>query len=181
MAIKIENKSSVKLNEKKLLRHIHAVLASVPDAHLRGITTIVLVDQIQDPNINPSMRDELPGLYHPKIAGSPIWLEIALKTLLHDRSFMKRLLRRLSFKSNVTTTLLSLIGQHYHLTLSHGVKRSHAEQAVAAYVEKHLTVFVNSQKSLRYRLLRVLRPTLEKLARKLRKRYLSEIKKRRGH
>lgn len=176
MAIKVENKSSIKLNEKKLLNHIHTVLTSVPSAHLRGIASIVLVDRIEDPNINPSLRNELPGLYHPRIAGSPIWLEIAVQTLRHDHSLIKRLFRRMSFKSNVTTTLLSLIGQHYYLTLSHGVKRSQVEQAVAAYVDKHVTVFVNSQKSLRYRILRILRPTLEKLTRKLRNRYLSELK-----
>jgi len=177
MAIKVENKSTVKIRVEKLTNHINSVLESVPQAHLRGISKIILVDRIEEPRLDPAQRSELPGLYHPKMPGSPPWLEIALLTLRTDTTWYKRLGRRLGFKANVTTTLLSLIAQHYYLTLSHGVKRSQVEPAVRAYVEKQLTVFAGSRKGIRAALLRPFRPPLEKLARWLRKRYQEELKK----
>jgi hypothetical protein len=71
MAIKIENKSTVNLNVEKLISHINSVLDTVPQAHTRGISKIILVDSIQEPRLNPAQRAELPGLYHPKMPGSP--------------------------------------------------------------------------------------------------------------
>jgi DNA anti-recombination protein RmuC len=94
-----------------------------------------------------------------------------------ETTWYKRLGRRLAFKTNVTATLLSLIAQHYYLTLSHGVKRSQTEPAVRAYVEKQLAVFAESQRGLRATLLKPFKPTLEKFARWLRKRYQQELKK----
>ena len=177
MAIKIDNTSTVKLNIEKLIKHMNSVLESVPQAHLRGITKIVLVDRIEEPRLDPAQRAELPGLYHPKLPGSPAWLEVALLTLRSDTSWIKQLGRRLTFKTNVTATLLSLIGQHYYLTLSHGIKKSQYESAVRSYVEKQFAVYAESRKGLRFLLLKPFKPYLEKLGKWLRKRYEMELKK----
>jgi hypothetical protein len=177
MAIKIENKSTVNLNLDKLTHHINAVLDTVPPAHVRGISKIILVDRVEEPLLDPAQRVELPGLYHPKLPGSLPWLEIALLTLRTDTTWYKHLGRRLGFKANVTTTLLSLVAQHYYLTLSHGVKRSQIEPAVRTYVEKQLTVYAQSRKGIRATLLKPLRPVLERCGRWLQKRYREELKK----
>jgi hypothetical protein len=177
MAIKIENKSTIKLNFDKLTHHINSVLDTVPPAHLRGISKIILVDRVEEPRLDPAQRAELPGLYHPKMPGSLPWLEMALLTLRTDTTWYKRLGRRLGFKANVTTTLLSLVAQHYYLTLSHGVKRSQIEPAIRAYVEKQVTVYAQSRKGIRAALLKPLRPVLERFGRWLQKRYREELKK----
>jgi hypothetical protein len=81
----------------------------------------------------------------------------------------------MSFKPNLTATLLSLIGQHYYLTLSHGIKRSQIEPVVKAYIEKQMAMFANSQKGLRYQIFRPFRPVIEKLGRWLKNKYAAEI------
>lgn len=177
MTIKIENKSTIKLNLDKLTHHINSVLDTLPKAHLRGISKIILVDRIEEPRLDPTMRAQLPGLYHPKMPGSLPWLEIALSTLRTDTTWYKRLGRRLSFNANVTTTLLSLVAQHYYLTLSHGVKKDQIEPAIRAYVERQLAVYARSRKGFVATLLKPLRPLLERLGRWLQKRYREELKK----
>jgi hypothetical protein len=177
MAIKIDNTATVNLNIEKLMKHINSILESVPQAHLRGISKIVIVDRIEEPRLDPTQRAELPGLYHPKLPGSPAWMEVALLPLRSDSSWIKRLGRRLTFKTNVTATLLSLIGQHYYLTLSHGIKKSQYESAVRNYVEKQFAVYTESKRGFRYFLLKPFKPYLEKLGKWLRKRYEMELKK----
>jgi hypothetical protein len=177
MAVKIENKSTVNLSFEKLTKHLNSVLETVPQAHLRGISKIILVDRIEDPWLDPVQRAELPGLYHPKSPNSPSWLEIAVETLRSDHTWYKRLGRRVAFKANLTTTLFSLIAQHYFLTLSHGVKRSQFEPAVRGYVEKQLAIYSESRKGLRATLLKPFRPALERFAKWLQKRYQEELKK----
>lgn len=176
MDIKIENKSTAKLNLDKIINHINSVLETVPPAHLRGISKILLVDRLEDPRLDAAQRAEVPGLYHPRLPGSPPWLEIALETLRSDTTWYKRWGRRLTFKANLTATLLSLIGQHYYLTLSHGVRKTQYEAAVRSYVERQMTAYAESRRGIRAALLKPFKPVLDRLARWLRKRYLQEMK-----
>ncbi len=176
MAIKIENQATVKLNAVKLQKHLEEVLGVVPAEHVRGLTKLVIVDQIQEPRLDPKQRAELPGLYHPKMPGSSPWMEIALQPLLPRTSFWKRIGARMSFKPNVTGTLLSLVGQHYHMTLAHGVKKGQYEQAVRTYVEKQFSEFNRRRGGWRAKLFRPIQPTLEKWAKKLRKKYEQEAR-----
>ena len=175
MTIKIETKTSVKTNIENLKKHINNVLSTVPQSHLRGLTRIMLVDRIDEPRLDASQRAQLPGLYHPKIPNSQPWIELALFTLLDETTWFKRMGRKLAFRANITTTLLSLVAQHYYLTLSHGIKRSQIESAVKAYVEKQMNIFAQSQKGLRVTLLKPFRPILEKLAKWVRKRYQHRV------
>jgi hypothetical protein len=181
MILKLENKTTVKINPDKLTRHINSVIESVPREHLRGLNKLVLVDYINDSRIDAKQRSELPGLYHPKMPGSPqAWLEIALCPLKPEGSLWKRLSSRLALKANVTTALLSLIGQHYYLTLSHGVRKTQYEQAVKSYVDKQLTAYGRTRKGFRAWLFRPLQPALEKLARWLRKKQEEQLKDQQG-
>lgn len=178
MGLKIENKATVRFNEQKLIKHLNSVLDTLPREHLRGINKLVLVDYVNDPRVDAKLRRELPGLYHPKLPGSPqAWIEIALAPLRPDASFWKRISASLAFKANVTTTLLSLVGQHYCMTLSHGIRKDQYEQAVRSYVERQLSLYARSQKGFRAWLFRPLQPMLERLARWLRKKQREHMKK----
>ncbi|MBI4470529.1 MAG: hypothetical protein HY650_14535 [Acidobacteria bacterium] len=177
MPLKIENQITLKINFEKLQRHLEAVLEVIPPEHTRGLTKLVVVDQIQEPRLDAKQRAELPGLYHPRMPGSAPWLEVALLPLLPKDSFWKRISGRLSFKPNVTGVMLSLIGQHYHMTLGHGVKKSQYEQAVRAYVEKQFAEFNRRRGGWRAKLFRPFQPYLEKWAKALRKRYDQEARK----
>jgi hypothetical protein len=164
--MKIENRATIKLNYSKLIAHLNSVLEIIPREHLRGVSKLVLVDYVTDSRLNPQMRRELPGLYHPKMPGSPqAWMEIALKPLTPEGSFWKRLSARLALRANVTATLLSLIAQHYYVTLSHGVRKEQYEQAVRSYVDRHLALYARTRTGLRARLIRPFLPWLERLAR----------------
>lgn len=177
MPLKIENQNTLNINFAKLQKHLEAVLEVIPPEHTRGLTKIVVVDQIGEPRLDPKQRAELPGLYHPKMPGSAPWLEIALRPLLPKESFWKRIGGRLSFKPNVTGVMLSLIGQHYHLTLVHGVKKGQYEQAVRAYVEKQFAEYNRRRGGWRAKLFKPIQPLLEKWAKKLKKRYDEEARK----
>lgn len=180
MGLKIENHATVKLNYQKLMAHIQEVLETVPREHLRGVSKLVLVDYVSDRRLDLAKRQELPGLYHPKMPGSPqAWLEIALRPLAPEQgSLWKRLSARLAMKANVTATLLSLIAQHYCLTLSHGVKKEQYEQAVRSYVERQLSLYARTRKGLRARLIRPFLPALERLASWLQKKHRQHLHRR---
>ncbi|GBC82636.1 hypothetical protein HRbin10_01764 [bacterium HR10] len=181
MTLKIESRTTVRLNLQKLTEHIHSVLETIPREHLRGVSKLVLVDYVTDSRLDPQTRRELPGLYHPRMPGSPhAWLEIALKPLTPEGSFWKRLSARLALKANVTATLLSLIAQHYYLTLSHGVRKGQYEQAIRSYVDRQLSIYARTRKGWRARLIRPFLPWLEKLARWLQKKYHQQARQRRA-
>jgi hypothetical protein len=177
MALKIENKSTIRINPEKLVKHIRSIIEALPGEHIRGLGRLIIVDYISEPKLDVKQRDELPGLYHPKLPGSPqAWLEIALSPIrAENRGLWERLKGRLAFKANVTATVISLIGQHYYMTLSHGVRKTQYEQAVRNYVEKQLTAYSRSRRGLLPWLMRPIRPYLEKLAKWLAKRYEREL------
>ena len=90
---------------------------------------------------------------------------------------MKRILPKLSFKANLAAILISLVGQHYYLTLRHSVKRGQLEPAVRAYTDKYLKIWHESQNSRRARLLKPLQPMFERWGRELQKKAAAEKKK----
>ncbi|HTG92127.1 MAG TPA: hypothetical protein VL866_06050, partial [Pyrinomonadaceae bacterium] len=139
MAIRIENQYEGNL-PKNALQQIEEAFDSLPREHTRGLERIRLVPFISDPRIRgPFQATELPGLYHPRQGPKGPWLEIAVNVLLSpDKPFIKRIIPRMSFKSNIVALVFSLVGQHYHLTLRHSLKKTQLEPAIRAYTEKQM-------------------------------------------
>ncbi|MEK6324026.1 MAG: hypothetical protein AABN33_20480 [Acidobacteriota bacterium] len=175
MNVKIEVLSSK--SNKNLNRNVEKVLEVVPQEHLRGLSKIVLVDTIMEPRLSASQRASLPALYHPKMGGQSAWAEVSMSVLAPKEKFPKRLLTKLALKSNLAQVVLSLVAQHYQLTLSKGVKKTLLEPAIKSYVERHFEKWREQQGGLRVRLLKPFKPQLDRLARKLAKRYKAELAK----
>ena len=142
MAIRIENQYEGNL-PKGSVETVEDAFNSLPREHTRGIERIRLVPYISDPRIKGSFRaTELPGLYHPRQGPKGPWLEVAINVLLPaDKPFHKRIVPRLSFKSNLVALVISLVGQHYHLTLRHSLKKTQLEPAIRSYTEKQLKLW----------------------------------------
>ena len=87
-----------------------------------------------------------------------------------DKPFHKKIIPRLSFKSNLVALVFSLVGQHYHLTLKHSLKKTQLEPAVRAYTEKQLKAWNEKKHSFRAKLFKPLQPTFERWAKSLQKR-----------
>ena len=103
MAIRIENQYDGTL-PKGTQEQIETAFDSLPREHTRGIERIRLVPFITDPRIKGTafQATELPGLYHPRQGTKGAWLEIAVNVLLPaDKPFHKRIIPRISFKSNL--------------------------------------------------------------------------------
>ena len=178
MAIRIENQYEGPL-PKGTLQQIEDAFESLPREHTRGIERIRLVPFINDPRIRGQFQaSELPGLYHPRQGPKGAWLELAVNVLLTpDKPFHKRIIPRMSFKSNIVALVFSLIGQHYHFTLKHSLKKTQLEPAVRQYTEKQLKAWNERKHSFRARLFRPLQPTFERWAKSLQKRAAAEKKK----
>ena len=178
MAIKVENQSERKL-PKDSVGSIEAAFDSLPREHTRGLERIRIVDFISDPRLkNTFQASELPGLYHPRQGPKGAWLEIAVGELLPaDKPVHKRIVPRLSFKGNLAATIFSLVGQHYHFTLKHSLKKTQLEPAIRAYTEKHLKAWNEKKHTFRARLFKPIQPTLERWAKGLQKRAAAEKKK----
>ena len=175
MNVKVEVLSEAPI--KDLYSKVERVLDVVPAEHLRGFSKIVLVDTITEPRLTAMQRASLPALYHPRMAGQSAWAEVSLNVLAPKEKFPKRLLTRLALKSNIAQVVLSLVAQHYHLTLSKGVKKTQLEPAVKSYVEKHFDKWREKEGGLRVRLLKPFKPYLDKFAKKLAKKYKQELAK----
>lgn len=178
MAIRIENQCERKL-PRDTTSLIEKALDSLPREHTRGIERVRLVESISEPRIRATVQaSDLPGLYHPRQGAKGPWLELAIGVLLPtDKPIHKRIIPRLSFKGNVTAVLFSLVGQHYHLTLRHSVKKTQIEPAVRLYTEKQLKAWNEKQHTIRARLFKPLQPTLERWGKTLQKRAAAERKK----
>jgi hypothetical protein len=178
VAIKIENQYEGKL-PKNTVELIEKALDSLPREHTRGIERVRLVEFISEPRLKaPVQASELPGLYHPRQGTKGSWLEIAAGVLLPgNKPIHKRIIPRLSFKGNIAAIVFSLVGQHYHLTLRHSVKRTQVESAVRLYTEKQLKAWNEKQHSLRARLFKPIQPTLERWGKSLQKKAAAEKKK----
>lgn len=175
MNVKIEIASTNSI--KNLNLNVERVLEVVPQEHLRGLSKIVLVDTIMEPRLSAAQRSTLPALYHPKMGGQSAWAEVSMNVLAPKEKFPKRLLTKLALKSNLAQVVLSLIAQHYQLTLSKGVKKTLLEPAIKSYVERHFEKWREQQGGLRVRLLKPFKPQLDKLAKRLAKRYKAELAK----
>jgi hypothetical protein len=178
VAIKIEVQTERKL-PKGTLTHIESAFDSLPREHTRGLERIRLVDYIAEPRLKGTVQlSELPGLYHPRQGQVGAWLELALGVLLPaNKPFHKRIIPRMSFKGNLAALVFSLVGQHYHLTLRHSLKKTQLEPAVRTYTEKHLRAWNEAKHTFRARLFKPIQPTLERWARGLQKRAVAEKKK----
>jgi hypothetical protein len=178
MAIRIENQYEGAL-PKGALEQIETAFDSLPREHTRGIERIRLVPFITEPRLKGQFQaTELPGLYHPRQGPKGAWLEIAVNVLLpSDKPFHKKIIPRLSFKSNLVALVFSLVAQHYHLTLKHSMKKTQLEPAVRAYTEKQLKAWNEKKHSFRAKLFKPLQPTFERWAKSLQKRAAAEKKR----
>ncbi len=180
--IKIENQASIALpkNTEELIRQI---LAYLPLEHQRGLERIRLVDFINNAQLKNSpvpIKGDLPGLYHPKIQNKNAWIEIALGALLQPtENFGKRWMAKSAFKSNLAGLLFSLVGQHYHLTLRHSVKRESLEPQIRQYAQKNLKTWSEKQSetSKRAKFFKPFRPYIERWAKWLNKKAAEAQKK----
>src|SRR5713101_6815689 len=178
MPVRVENQYEGKLPRNTLL-NVESALASVPREHLRGIERLRIVSVITEPRAKVAAKGtELPALYHPRQGVQGAWFEVAITPLMSaDKPFHKRIIPRLSFKGNLAAIIFSLVGQHYHMTLRHSLKKTQLEPAVRIYTEKQLKAWNEKQHNLRARLFRPLQPTLERWAKGLQKRATAEKKK----
>lgn len=170
MPVKIDVQSQARL-PRKTVPKLNALLASLPNEHLLGLERIVLVDQIIDPRIQRAQRSSLPGLYHPRQGPQRAWIEINVSALLgSEGGLIKRLVPRVAFYNNLAAIAVSLVGQHYYLSLRHSIKKGSLEGAIRTYTIKHMQAFNESQHKFRARIFRPLQPTLERWARTLKQR-----------
>jgi hypothetical protein len=178
MAIRIENQYEGSL-PKGTVEQVEEAFESLPREHTRGLERIRLVPFISDPRIRGQFQaSELPGLYHPRQGPKGAWLEIAVNVLLpSDKPFHKRIIPRLSFKSNLAALVFSLVGQHYHFTLKHSLKKTQLEPAIRQYTERQLKAWNEKKHSFRARIFKPLQPTFERWAKSLQKRAAQEKKK----
>ena len=178
MGIRIENQYEGSL-PKGAQELIEEAFDGLPREHTRGIERIRLVAFISDPRIKgPFQATELPGLYHPRQGPKGAWLELAVSVLLQpEKPFHKRIIPRLSFKSNLVALVYSLVGQHYHLTLKHSMKRTQLEPAIRMYTEKQLKLWNEKKHTFRAKLFKPLQPTFERWAKGLQQRAAAEQQK----
>ena len=172
--IRTENQATFPL-PKDTDAHIEKVLEFIPTEHLRGLEKIRLVDFINDPrlkNLDVPIKGDIPGLYHPRQGNQAPWLEMSMGALLQPtETFFKKWMAKSSFKGNLAGLLFSLVGQHYHLTLRHSVKKQSLEPQIRQYAEKNLRAWSEKQNvnSLRAKLFKPLRPMIERWAKWLNK------------
>lgn len=176
MPIKVENQASVQVTTD-LEKLIQSVFDAVPKEHTRGISKVVIVDRIQEKAIAREMREKLPCLYHPKVMGMPAWFEIALANFVEQKGLIKRLASRLNLKTNLAGATLSLIGQHYHFTLSHGLKPNQREKAVRSYIEKYFTVWRDLNSGWRGRVFKPIYPYLDRFGKWMSTHYQQQLRK----
>ena len=118
------------------------------------------------------IKGDIPGLYHPRQGNQAPWLEMSMGALLQPtETFFKKWMAKSSFKGNLAGLLFSLVGQHYHLTLRHSVKKQSLEPQIRQYAEKNLRAWSEKQNvnSLRAKLFKPLRPMIERWAKWLNK------------
>jgi hypothetical protein len=172
--IRIENQATFSL-PKGTEEHIQKVLDFLPIEQLRGLEKAKLVDFINDPrlkNLDVPMKGDLPGLYHPRAGNAGAWMEISMGALLQPtEGFAKKWMAKTSFKPNLAGLIFSLVGQHYFLTFKHSVKKQNLEPQIRQYAEKNLKAWnaKQNENSIRAKIFKPLRPTIERWAKWLNK------------
>lgn len=179
MAIKIDNQASIKLppNTEQI---INSALEVIPREHMRGLNRVVIVDFIstQQQRVQIPNATELPGIYHPRIGNEQPYFEIALGVLIpSSKGFFQRLAAKLNYKVNLVGIIHSLQAQHYHLTLSHGIKKHQYEKVIRSYMEKYFEIWRERNAGWRSKIFKPLQPLIEKWSKKLKKRYEEEQRK----
>ncbi len=175
MNVKVEILASQKV--KNLEKNVQKAIDVVPVEHLRGLTKIVCVDMISEPRIDAAQRASLPLLYHPRMGGQMAWAEIALSVIAPKKRFPKSIISRLTIKPTIAQAVFSLVAQHYHLTLARGVKKNQLEFACRSYVEKQFEKWREKEGGWRVKLFKPFKPFLDRMARKLAKKYREEAAK----
>jgi len=176
MPIKVENFATIK-PRTDLEGVINQVFDTVPKEHTRGISKVVIVDEIKEPRLQAYTTQSQPVLYHPKTPGSSAFIELGLGVFLSKKeNFIKRIANRMNLKANIVGALLASIGQHYHLPYSHGIKKAQYEAPVRAYVEKYFVTWRERNGGYRARLFKPFHPYLEKLDKWMRKKVLEQKK-----
>ena len=176
MNVKLEDQTT-ETRIKNLKVKAEKVLDIVPAEHLRGLTKVVFVDLVSESRLSAAQRSTLPALYHPKMPGQMAWAEVATSVLAPKRKFPQNLLSQLALKSNLAQVLLSLVAQHYYLTLSKGIKRNQLEIECRKYVEKFFEKWREQEGGLRVRLLKPFKPQLDRMSKRLAKKYREEASK----
>lgn len=179
MAIKIDNQASI-TPPTKTEQIITSALDVIPREHLRGLQRVVLVDFItpQQQRLQLPNASELPGLYHPRVGTEQPYFEIALGVLLPSgKGFFQKLAARMNYKINLVGLIHSLQAQHYHLTLSHGIKKHQYEKVIRVYMEKYFEVWRERNAGWRSKVFKPIQPLIEKWSKKLKKRYEAEQRK----
>jgi hypothetical protein len=180
--LKIENAASIDL-PKGTEEQIKKALDYLPIEHLRGLERVKLVDFINDPrlkNMDVPLKGDLPGLYHPRVQNQNAWLELSMGALLQPtESWTKRWMAKSSFKANIAGLIFSLVGQHYHLTLKHSVKKQNLEPQIRQYAEKNLRAWseLQNKDSIRAKIFKPVRPLIERWAKWLNKKAAQQKKK----
>ncbi len=163
--IRVENQATFTL-PKDTESHIEKVLDFLPTEQIRGLEKIRLVDFINDPrlkNLDTPIKGDLPGLYHPRQGNQVPWLELSMGALLQPtEAFAKKWMAKSSFKGNMAGLLISLVGQHYYLTLRHSIKKQSLEPQIRQYAEKNLRAWSEKQNvnSFRAKLFKPFRPMI---------------------
>ncbi|MEO5860601.1 MAG: hypothetical protein ABIR33_16845 [Pyrinomonadaceae bacterium] len=180
--LKIEDQSTIDL-PKGAHEQIQKSLDFLPIEHQRGLEKVKLVDFINDPrlkNMDVPMKGDLPGLYHPRIQNQGAWLELSMGALLQPtEGWAKKWMAKSAFKSNLAGLIFSLVGQHYHFTLKHSVKRQNLEPQIRQYAEKNLREWGEKENanSVRAKIFKPVRPYIERLAKWLNKKAAQNQKK----
>lgn len=162
---------------KNLPGMLDRAIAALPAEHLVGLEKIVVVDSVTEPRLSAAQRSALPALYHPKMPGQRAWAEIAMDVVAPRKKFPKNLLTKLTLKATVAQVVISLVAQHYCLTLRKGIKKNQFEVACRQYVEKHFETWREREGGLRAKLLKPFKPYLDKFAKKLARRYRQEMER----
>lgn len=179
MPVKVENFATIKVpTDLEVL--INQVFDSVPKEHSRGISKVVIVDEIKDPRLAAITKEPQPILYHPKTPANQAFIELAMNFFLAQKeNFVKRLAAKLNFKSNIAGALLAIIGQHYHISFTHGVKKGQMTQfepQVRAYVEKHFVNWRDRNGGFRAKMFKPLEPYMKRLDKWVKKKMIDNQK-----
>jgi hypothetical protein len=180
--LKIEDQSTIDL-PKGAHEQIQKSLDFLPIEHQRGLEKVKLVDFINDPrlkNMDVPLKGDLPGLYHPRVQNQGAWLELSMGALLQPtEGWAKKWMAKSAFKSNLAGLIFSLVGQHYHFTLKHSVKKQNLEPQIRQYAEKNLREWGEKENanSFRAKLFKPVRPYVERLAKWLNKKAAQNQKK----
>lgn len=181
MAIKVEHQSSIEV--KDLESQVQAAIECLPIEHLRGFSRIRFVDRIEDSRLPQDLLKGLPALYRPKQPGhASAFGDVALMVLQpQDLNWFKRLAAKAQLKALIAQSVMSLVAQHYLVTVSSKKKKGpEIERAVREYVERYFKVWRGRQSGWRARLFRPLVPYLEKWQKSARKYQLEQARKKAG-